>query len=82
MKFSLFSDLDSTNEGASCSNISDAISTDPGLTDILIDLGRGLYKLMFQLLLLIEADHKIAVYVYHTLQQNEKVIENLLGKSV
>jgi hypothetical protein len=75
VKFSLFSDLDSANEGATSLNISDALCTDPGLTDCLIDLGRGLYKLMFQLLLLIEADHKIAVYVYHTLQQNEKVSE-------
>ena len=73
VKFSLFSDLDTSNEGASSSNITETISTDPGLAEILIDLGRGLYKLMFQLLLLIESDHKIAIYVNHNLKHSDDV---------
>lgn len=70
VKLSSFSDMD---EGQSGSSIADSINAEPGLAEIFIDLGRGLYRLVFQLLLLIEADHKIAIYVYHTLQQNEKV---------
>ncbi|CAO1322409.1 unnamed protein product [Diamesa hyperborea] len=74
VKFSLFSDLEAMNEGASGSNnMSDSIGTDPGIAEILIDLGRGLYKLIFQLLLLIEADHKIAIYVFQNLRTNEKL---------
>lgn len=69
MKFNLFADVD-THEGASSS---EPISADPGISEILIDLGRGLYKLMFQLLLLIEADHKIAIQVYQNLQRNDTV---------
>lgn len=69
MKFNLFTD-DTLNEGASSS---EPISADPGISEILIDLGRGLYKLMFQLLLLIEADHKIAIQVYQNLLRNETV---------
>lgn len=71
VKFNLFSDLDTLHEGASSS---EPISGDPGVSEMLIDMGRGLYKLMFQLLLLIEADHKIAVQVYQNLQRNEMVI--------
>jgi hypothetical protein len=70
MKFNLFSDGDTLGEGTSTS---DAMSNDPGISEILIDLGRGLYKLMFQLLLLIEADHKIAIQVSQNLQRNETV---------
>lgn len=74
VKFSLFSDLEAMNEGASGSNnMTESIATDPGIAEILIDLGRGLYKLIFQLLLLIEADHKIAIYVFQNLRTNEKV---------
>lgn len=69
IKFNLFTDV-GLHEGASSS---DQISADPGISEILIDLGRGLYKLMFQLLLLIEADHKIAIQVYQALQRNETV---------
>lgn len=69
VKFNLFSDVDA-HEGTSSS---EPISADPGISEILIDLGRGLYKLMFQLLLLIEADHKIAIQVYQNLQRNETV---------
>lgn len=70
VKFNLFSDIDTSHEGTSSS---EPISADPGISEILIDLGRGLYKLMFQLLLLIEADHKIAIHVYQNLQRNEMV---------
>lgn len=69
MKFNLFAD-DTLPDGASSS---EPMSADPGISEILIDLGRGLYKLMFQLLLLIEADHKIAIQVYQNLQRNETV---------
>lgn len=69
VKFNLFAD-DILQEGASSS---DPISADPGISEILIELGRGLYKLMFQLLLLIEADHKIAIQVYQNLQRNDMV---------
>lgn len=67
VKFNLFAD-DTLPDGAASSE-----PNDPGISEILIDLGRGLYKLMFQLLLLIEADHKIAIQVYQNLQRNETV---------
>jgi hypothetical protein len=67
VKFNLFAD-DTLPDGAASSE-----PNDPGISEILIDLGRGLYKLMFQLLLLIEADHKIAIQVYQNLQRNESV---------
>ena len=69
VKFNLFTD-DSLPDGAS---YSETMSNDPGISEILIDLGRGLYKLMFQLLLLIEADHKIAIQVFQNLKRNETV---------
>ncbi|XP_055531189.1 protein furry isoform X3 [Wyeomyia smithii] len=72
-KLALFtSDIDSANEGTG-SNLMTSMSVDPATTELLIDLGRGLYKLMFQLLLLIESDHKIAVSVVQNLRQNEKM---------
>ncbi|KXJ81322.1 hypothetical protein RP20_CCG020450 [Aedes albopictus] len=72
-KLALFtSDIDSANEGTG-SNLMTSMSVDPATTEMLLDLGRGLYKLMFQLLLLIEADHKIAISVVHNLRQNEKM---------
>lgn len=71
VKFNLFSDSDA-HEGTS----TEPLSADPGISEILIDLGRGLYKLMFQLLLLIEADHKIAIQVYQNLQRNDTVLYN------
>lgn len=71
VKFNLFTDSDALHDGGASS--SEPISGDPGISEILIDLGRGLYKLMFQLLLLIEADHKIAIQVYQNLQRNETV---------
>lgn len=69
-KLALFSDTESAHEGTSNTG---AITFDPASTEILIELGRSLYKLMFQLLLLIESDHKIAINVINNLQQNEKM---------
>lgn len=77
VKFNLFADVEALHEGASTS---ESISADPGISEILIELGRGLYKLMFQLLLLIEADHKIAIQVYQNLQRNETV-NNILSST-
>ena len=51
-KLALFT---SDEEGASSN-----VPGDPATIELLIELGRGLYKLMFQLLLLIESNHKIA----------------------
>ena len=39
--------------------LGEAHSTDPGMEEMLLDLGRALYKLHFQLLLLIEASNKM-----------------------
>lgn len=69
-KLALFSDTESAHEGSS--NMT-ATTFDPASTEIIIELGRSLYKLMFQLLLLIESDHKIAINVFNNLQQNEKM---------
>lgn len=78
MKFNLFGDVvEPMHESATSASSSDqmAVTTnvDPGISEILIDLGRGLYKLIFQLLLLIESDHKIAIQVYQSLLKNEMV---------
>uniref|UniRef100_A0A182WCT0 Protein furry C-terminal domain-containing protein n=1 Tax=Anopheles minimus TaxID=112268 RepID=A0A182WCT0_9DIPT len=75
-KLALFtSDIDSANEGTGGSGtvVSLSTSTDPATAELLLDLGRGLYKLMFQLLLLIESDHKIAISVVQNLRQNEQM---------
>ncbi|XP_053672318.1 protein furry [Anopheles nili] len=76
-KLALFtSDIDSANEGTggnSSAVVSLSTSTDPATAELLLDLGRGLYKLMFQLLLLIESDHKIAISVVQNLRQNEQM---------
>uniref|UniRef100_A0A182QIV4 Cell morphogenesis protein N-terminal domain-containing protein n=1 Tax=Anopheles farauti TaxID=69004 RepID=A0A182QIV4_9DIPT len=75
-KLALFtSDIDSANEGTGGSSavVSLSTSTDPATAELLLDLGRGLYKLMFQLLLLIESDHKIAISVVQNLRQNEQM---------
>lgn len=64
-KLALFSDMDTSHDGM--------CQFDAATTEILIDLGRALYKLMFQLLLLIESDHKIAISIYQNLKQNEKM---------
>lgn len=72
MKFNLFADIETMHESTTSSTDQMPV-VDPGITEMLIDLGRGLYKLMFQLLLLIEADHKIAIQIYQNLQRNELV---------
>lgn len=69
-KLTLFSDTESAHEGSSNAAIG---SPDPAMTELLIELGRGLYKLIFQLLLMIESDHKIAISVMHNLRQNDKM---------
>lgn len=69
-KLALFSDTESAHEGSSNAALG---SPDPATSEMLIDLGRGLYKLIFQLLLLIESDHKIAISVMASLRQNEKM---------
>lgn len=69
-KLTLFSDTESAHEGSSNAII---YSPDPATNELLIDMGRGLYKLLFQLLLLIESDHKISISVIHNLRQNEKM---------
>lgn len=66
-KLAMFCDMDESGTGSSFSPY------DAATTEILIDLGRGLYKLMFQLLLLIESDHKLAISVANNLRQNEKM---------
>ena len=67
----IFSDTESAHEGTS-NNMTTA-AYDAASTEILIELGRSLYKLMFQLLLLIESDHKIAINIVNNLQQNEQM---------
>lgn len=69
-KLTLFSDTESAHEGSSNAALG---SPDPATSEILIDLGRGIYKLIFQLLLLIESDHKIAISVMASMRQNEKM---------
>lgn len=68
-KVTLFSDTESTHDGTSNAHIG---SPDSATTELLIDLGRGLYKLMFQLLLLIESDHKIHIGVVQSLRQADR----------
>lgn len=48
---------------------------DPASTEVVLDLGRSLYKLMFQLLLLIESNHKISSNVVNHFRMNEDVSE-------
>lgn len=69
-KLTLFGDAELALEGTSNALI---YSPDPATNELLIDMGRGLYKLLFQLLLLIESDHKISISVIHNLRQNEKM---------
>ncbi|XP_055686760.1 protein furry isoform X4 [Lutzomyia longipalpis] len=68
-KLALFSDIDLQSDAAGASGF----AFDPATAEILIDLGRGLYKLMFQLLLLIESDNKILLSIVQNLRQNEKM---------
>lgn len=66
----MFSDTESAHE---CSTSAAIGSPDPATSELLIDLGRSVYKLIFQLLLLIESDHKIAINVMSSMRQNEKM---------
>ncbi|XP_058065820.1 protein furry [Anopheles bellator] len=72
-KLALFSDIDSANESTVGLHLNSSASTDPATAEMLLDLGRSLYKLMFQLLLLIESDHKIANSVVQNLRKNEQM---------
>lgn len=69
-KLTLFSDTESAHEGSTNTAF---CSPDPATSELLIDLGRGVYKLIFQLMLLIESDHKIASSVMTSIRQNEKM---------
>jgi len=73
-KLALFSEVDpnSTVEGGSSSGTG-FMTFDPATTELLLDLGRSLYKLMFQLLLLIESHHKISLSVVNNFRHNEKM---------
>ncbi|XP_055383655.1 protein furry isoform X2 [Condylostylus longicornis] len=73
-KLALFSDVDPSNAVESVSGSGNSFMTfDPATTELLLDLGRSLYKLMFQLLLLIESHHKISLSVVNNFRQNEKM---------
>ncbi|XP_037037722.1 protein furry isoform X7 [Bradysia coprophila] len=69
-KLALFSDTESAHEGTS--NLT-TNPFDPTSSEVLIELGRSVYKLMFQLLLLIESNHKLAISVINTLQNNDRM---------
>lgn len=76
-KLAVFSDTESAHEGTSNQN---ATSFDAAANEMIIELGRCLYKLMFQLILLIECNHKISINIINNLQQNEKMED--LSKSL
>lgn len=69
-KLALFGDLELHVDGGSTSFES---RMDSQTTEALIDLGRAIYKLMFQLLLLIDSDNKMLNSIVHSIRQNEKV---------
>lgn len=69
-KLALFSDTESAHEGTS--NLT-TTPFDPASSEVLIELGRSVYKLMFQLLLLIESNHKLAISVINNLQNNDRM---------
>ncbi|BFF97919.1 protein furry [Drosophila madeirensis] len=72
-KLSLFNESDVAASGLelpSCSSIA-YMPFDPASTEVVLDLGRSLYKLMFQLLLLIESNHKISSNVVNHFRINE-----------
>ncbi|XP_037930850.1 protein furry isoform X3 [Teleopsis dalmanni] len=77
-KLSLFNENDvaaSSMELATNSNIN-YISFDPAYTEVVLDLGRSLYKLMFQLLLLLESNHKISSNIVNHFRISECMIDN------
>lgn len=69
-KLTLFSDTESAHEVSTNTAL---VSPDPATSELLIDLGRGVYKLIFQLLQLIESDNKIAISVMTSMRQNDKM---------
>ncbi|XP_050332933.1 protein furry isoform X2 [Bactrocera neohumeralis] len=74
-KLSLFNEADvaaSSMELATSTNIS-YMTFDPASSEVVLDLGRALYKLMFQLLLLIESNHKISSNVVNHFRINENM---------
>ncbi|XP_059216177.1 protein furry isoform X3 [Stomoxys calcitrans] len=74
-KLSLFSENDVAASGLDLASNSTIpyMPFDPASTEVVLDLGRALYKLMFQLLLLIESNHKISSNVVNHFRQNENV---------
>ncbi|XP_067645046.1 protein furry isoform X3 [Eurosta solidaginis] len=74
-KLSLFNEADmaaSSMELATSTNIG-YMTFDPASSEVVLDLGRALYKLMFQLLLLIESNHKISSNVVNHFRINENM---------
>lgn len=74
-KLSLFNENDVAASGMDLASTSTIpyMPFDPASTEVVLDLGRALYKLMFQLLLLIESNHKISSNVVNHFRQNENV---------
>lgn len=69
-KLALFGDIELHVDGNGPSFES---RVDSQTTEALIDLGRAIYKLLFQLLLLIDSDNKMLNVIVHSIRQNEKV---------
>ncbi|XP_055840446.1 protein furry isoform X2 [Episyrphus balteatus] len=74
-KLSLFTEVTEHQSGAEASTSTSFMPFDPATAEIVLDLGRALYKLMFQLLLLIESNHKIASNVVNNFRHNEKMLD-------
>uniref|UniRef100_A0A1A9ZKK1 Protein furry n=1 Tax=Glossina pallidipes TaxID=7398 RepID=A0A1A9ZKK1_GLOPL len=74
-KLSLFNENDVTVTGLDLATTSSIpyMPFDPASTEVVLDLGRALYKLMFQLLLLIESNHKISSNVVNHFRQSENM---------
>ncbi|XP_070136486.1 protein furry isoform X3 [Drosophila bipectinata] len=72
-KLSLFNEADVAASGLELPSSSSIayMPFDPASTEVVLDLGRSLYKLMFQLLLLIESNHKISSNVVNHFRINE-----------
>lgn len=69
-KLALFGDIDLHADGSGTSFES---RVDSQTTEALIDLGRALYKLLFQLLLVIESDNKMLNSIILSIRQNDKM---------
>lgn len=76
-KLSLFNEADVAASGLELPSSSSipCMPFDPASTEVVLDLGRSLYKLMFQLLLLIESNHKISSNVVNHFRINEDVCD-------